>query len=230
MRLPTSTGVPPVPYVHFLSKPTCSSWFPSSLANPSFSSTGSYTNNLPTRTYSRSCPFTRASLFFSSSGSFTSHPSHRYFMEVCTADVVHCKGSLAFRFFLSVRDEQREKCFHTFQTWHTAEEFSCRTNVGFLHGLLDLSANRDLKCGRPASPLSASIQRRDTAVTPSASMSILKGWVPKRACLTLSVSSTAPRMSSTKASSAKHQLRMRPRPRVLHGEIQHLPNHGPVRR
>ena len=32
--------------------------------------------------------------------------------------------------------------FHFFQRWHSAEEFSCRRNIGFLHGLLDLSHNK----------------------------------------------------------------------------------------
>ena len=35
-------------------------------------------------------------------GEFHKHPSHLYSMEVRTADVVHCKGSLAFRLFLTV--------------------------------------------------------------------------------------------------------------------------------
>ena len=39
---------------------------------------------------------------------FHEHSSHRCCVEVRTADVVHCKGSLAFRLSLTVRDEQRE--------------------------------------------------------------------------------------------------------------------------
>ena len=66
----------------------------------------------------------------------------------------------------------------------------------------------------PHHPLSVSIQRRDTALALSASMSLRRTggqaamprhhWTSScRACLTLSVSSTLPRMSSTEASSAK---------------------------
>ena len=35
--------------------------------------------------------------------------------------------------------KREEECFHTFQRWHSAGEFSCRKNIGFLRGLLDLS-------------------------------------------------------------------------------------------
>ena len=51
---------------------------------------------------------------------------------------------LPFSLFLVVGDEQREReeCFHTFQRWHPAEEFRCRGNIGFLHGLLDLSLDQ----------------------------------------------------------------------------------------
>ena len=67
------------------------------------------------------------------------HSSHRCSMEVRTADVVHRKGSFAFRLFLTARDDQREECFHSFQRWHSAEDFSCSGKVRFLHGLVDLS-------------------------------------------------------------------------------------------
>ena len=91
-------------------------------------------------TNSRSSPFSRASLSFSRPLEvFTKHSSHEYSTEVRTAHVVHCKGSLTFRFFMTVRDEQREESRHTFQRWHSAEAFSCRGNIGFRHALLDLS-------------------------------------------------------------------------------------------
>ena len=56
-----------------------------------------------------------------------------------SGSVVHRKGSQGFRIFLTVRDEQREECFHTFQRWHSAEEFSCTGKIEFLYDLLDLS-------------------------------------------------------------------------------------------
>ena len=97
-----------------------------------------------------------------------------------------------------------------------AAEYSYRGNIKFLHGLLDLPLTtcRELHFGRPASPLSVSIQRRDTALAPPASMSLRKTgsqtsmpqhhWTSScRACLTLSVASNPPRTSSTKRSSTK---------------------------
>ena len=50
--------------------------------------------------------------------------SHLHSMEVRMAEVAHCQGSLAFRIFLIVRDDQRRALLHTFQRWHSAEEFS----------------------------------------------------------------------------------------------------------
>ena len=35
--------------------------------------------------------------------------------------------------------EKRKKRFHTFQRWHSAEEFSCRGNIRFLHDPLELT-------------------------------------------------------------------------------------------
>ena len=69
--------------------------------------------------------------------------------------------------------------------------------------------DRDVQFARSASPLSVSTQRRDTVLTPSASMSLRKTgsqtpmqrhhWTSTRlACFTLSVSSTPSRTSSTK--------------------------------
>ena len=131
-------------------------------------------------------------------------PQTLFTLVVCTAEFVHCKGSLDFRQFLIVNNEQREECFHTFRRWHSAEEFSCRRNIRFLHG--DQS--------RPEAPMSVSNPPRNTALANSASMSSRRTgsqapmprhhWTSTcRACLTLSVSITPPRTSSTKASSAK---------------------------
>ena len=54
-------------------------------------------------------------------------------------------GSLAFRFFLT-------ECFHTFPKWHSAEDFTCRGNIGFLHGLLHLVRGAGLAI-RPDIPI-----------------------------------------------------------------------------
>ena len=62
--------------------------------------------------------------------------SHSYTVD--TADVVHCKRSLAFRLFLIVGDEQREVLLH-FPRVASADEFSCGGNIGFLQRRLDLS-------------------------------------------------------------------------------------------
>ena len=73
------------------------------------------------------------------------HSSHWYTMEVRTAGVVHRKISLAFRLFLTVGDEQREECFHTFQRWHSAEESAAEgTSDFFMAFLISRTTNRDL--------------------------------------------------------------------------------------
>ena len=106
---------------------------------------------------------------------FHKHSSHWYSMKVRTADVVHCKGPRAFRFFLTLRDEQNAFT-PSREDIPLNEEFSCRRNIRFLHGVLHLS--HDPQFGRPASPLSVSIQRRDTALAPSASMSSRRRCTP----------------------------------------------------
>ena len=69
---------------------------------------------------------------------FYKYYSHWCSMKMHTADVIHVKRLLVFRLFLCVEDEEREKCFYTFQKWHPAEEFSCRKKIRSFHDLLDL--------------------------------------------------------------------------------------------
>ena len=69
---------------------------------------------------------------------FHKHSSHRCSMEVRTADVVHRKGSLAFR-LLTVGDAQREEYSHTFQRWHIPLKSSDAEETSDFHGLLDPS-------------------------------------------------------------------------------------------
>ena len=128
---------------------------------------------------------------------FHKHSSHKYSMEVRTADVV----SLAIRFFLTVRDEHREKALLShfprggIPLKSSAAEGTSDFSMAFL---ISLTINGDLWFGHPCRCRSKS---KDTALAPSASMSFRRTGsqtpMPRHhwtsycgACLTLSVSST----------------------------------------
>ena len=86
-------------------------------------------------TYSRSGPFSRAAHLSDREG-----VPQTIFALVTSwkcARLMSYTARVRFpsRLFLTVRDEQREECFHTFQRWHSARRFQ-------LHGLLDLSHDK----------------------------------------------------------------------------------------
>ena len=66
-----------------------------------------------------------------------------------------------------LRETGREWCFHTFQRWHSAEEFSGGRDVGFLRGLLDFSHDQSRSVVR-------SIRIALVCVDPSATTSFRK--------------------------------------------------------
>ena len=138
------------------------------------------------------------------------YSSHRCSMKVRTADVIHCKSSLAFRLFLCVEDEERERrekknAFTLSRSGIPLKSSAAeRKSDLFMTFLISCTTNETCSWVEPRRPCQCQTNVR----TPS--------WLllhscpyeerdPKRPChdtigllLVLPASSTPPRTSSTK--------------------------------